>query len=71
MNCYFIANAQSVYFESKVFQAIMQYVAKEGHFSGLSMKQSNNYLIMTKENVKTLKEAQKILQNVADAVIVV
>lgn len=71
MNCYFIANAQSVYFESKVFQAIMQYVAKEGHFSGLSMKQSNNYLIMTKENVKTLKEAQKILQNVADAVIAV
>ena len=40
----------------------MQYVAADGHFKGLSMKQSNNYLIMTKENVRTLKEAREILE---------
>jgi transcription-repair coupling factor (superfamily II helicase) len=64
MNCYFISNAQSIYFETKTFQHIMQYVAGEGKFFGISMKQSNNYLIMTKENVKTLKEARGLLENI-------
>ena len=64
MNCYFISNAQSIYFETKTFQHIMQYVAGEGKFFGISMKLSNNYLIMTKENVKTLKEARGLLENI-------
>lgn len=64
MNCYFISNAQSIYFETKTFQHIMQYVAGEGKFFGISMKQSNNYLIMTKENVRTLKEARGLLENI-------
>jgi len=70
MNCYFITNAQSIYFETNIFQQIMQYVATDGHFKGLSMKQSNNFLIMTKENVKTLKEARAILEGIANKVIV-
>jgi transcription-repair coupling factor (superfamily II helicase) len=64
MNCYFITNAQSIYFETQIFQNILQYVATDGHFKGLSMKQSNNYLIMTKENVRTLKEARSILEGI-------
>jgi transcription-repair coupling factor (superfamily II helicase) len=69
MNCYFITNAQSIYFETKVFQNILQYVAADGHFKGLTMKQSNNYLIMTKENVRTLKEARTLLEGIAEKVI--
>jgi len=68
MNCYFISNAQSIYFETKTFQQIMQYVAGEGKFYGISMKQSNNFLIMTKENVKTLKEARGLLQSILENV---
>ncbi len=68
MNCYFISNAQSIYFETKTFQQIMQYVAGEGKFFGISMKQSNNFLIMTKENVKTLKEARGLLQSILENV---
>ena len=68
MNCYFIGNAQSIYFETKIFQNIMQYVAGEGKFFGITMKQTNNYLIMTKENVKSLKEARSLLQDILDKV---
>ncbi|MBK9735219.1 MAG: transcription-repair coupling factor [Saprospiraceae bacterium] len=68
MNCYFIANAQSVYFESKIFRDIMTYVSKDGHFKGISMKQSNTYLIMTKENVRTLKDAQLLLQGIVESI---
>lgn len=68
MNCYFITNAQSIYFESNIFQSIMKYVAEDGHIKGISMKQSNNYLIMTKENVRTLKEARNILQMILDKI---
>lgn len=68
MNCYFITNAQSIYFETQIFQNILQYVATDGHFKGLSMKQSNNYLIMTKENVRTLKEARSILEGIVEKV---
>jgi len=68
MNCYFISNAQSIYFETKTFQQILQYVAGEGKFFGISMKQSNNFLIMTKENVKTLKEARGLLQSILENV---
>jgi transcription-repair coupling factor (superfamily II helicase) len=68
MNCYFITNAQSIYFETQIFQNILQYVATDGHFKGLNMKQSNNYLIMTKENVRTLKEARSILEGIVEKV---
>jgi len=68
MNCYFITNAQSMYFETQVFNQIMQYVASDGHFRGLSMKQSNNFLIMTKENVRTLKDAREILTTIMDKI---
>ena len=64
MNCYFISNAQSVYFESATFKFIMQYVSTVGYRYGFKMKQSNNYLIMSKENVKTLKESYSLLQGI-------
>lgn len=69
MNCYFVANPQSMYFETATFQALLKYVATEGSFKSLSIKQSNQYLIMTKENVKTLKEARNLLQSISDAIL--
>ncbi|MFZ1705657.1 MAG: transcription-repair coupling factor [Saprospiraceae bacterium] len=68
MNGYFISNPQSAYYESVLFQKIMQYVASEGPRQGFSIKQSTNFLIMTKENVKYLKEAQVLLSKVLEFV---
>jgi transcription-repair coupling factor (superfamily II helicase) len=69
MNCYFISNAQSSYFETKVFHAIMQYVAGPGHRQGFTMKQSNNYLILSKENVRTLKDVKNLVQNIYEHIV--
>jgi transcription-repair coupling factor (superfamily II helicase) len=66
MNGYFISNAQSIYFETTTFQNILKYVATHGHARGITMKQSNNHLIMTKENVKSLKDARMILENMIE-----
>ena len=68
MNCYFVTNPQSIYYETPVFHGIMKYVSSEGHFKGFAMKQSNNYLILTKENVKTLKEARGLLDGILEQV---
>ncbi len=69
MNCYFISNAQSIYFETSVFQNILKYVSNEGQKQGFTMKQSSNYLILTKENVKTLKEAKSLLEQIVNNVV--
>jgi transcription-repair coupling factor (superfamily II helicase) len=69
MNCYFISNAQSIYFESDVFHNILKYVSTDGQKLGFNMKQTSNYLIMTKENVKTLKDAKTLLSQIVDNVV--
>ncbi len=69
LNCYFISSPQSSYFETDTFNNIMQYVAKEGHFKGLSIKQSKNYLILTKEGIKSLKQASEIIADLVTKVL--
>ncbi len=62
LNCYFIGNPQSPFYETKVFQNILNYVNKVGKTKQLTMKQSGKYLILTRENVRTLNGAKKILE---------
>lgn len=69
MNCYFISNAQSIYFESDVFHGILKYLSTDGQKLGFNMKQTSNYLIMTKENVKTLKDAKTLLSQIVENVV--
>ncbi|MBK9256451.1 MAG: transcription-repair coupling factor [Saprospiraceae bacterium] len=69
MNCYFISNPQSSYFETETFKNIMQYVSTTGVRQGLKMKQSNQYLIMTREQIRSLKEARTLLFNMTEEVI--
>lgn len=66
MNCYFVSNAQSIYYETALFQQIMGIVATEGKKTGIALKQSASFLIMTRENVKSLKEARKVLEDLLE-----
>jgi transcription-repair coupling factor (superfamily II helicase) len=61
MNCYFISQPQSIYFESRMFDSIMKFIATSGAKQGVTMKQSHSYLILSKEGVRTLHQAQEIL----------
>lgn len=62
MNCYFISNPQSSFFESPLFQKIMAFVSTVGMKHGFSLKQTASYLIMTRENVRYLGDAKKLLE---------
>ena len=64
LRCYFVKNPQSPYFETELFSKMMSYIADEGAIDGISLKQSRTYLIMVKEDVKKLKDAVHLLQNV-------
>ncbi len=66
LRCYFVENPQSPFFESPLFQRIMQYVASQGALKGLSFKWSNKHLILIKENVKSLKEANGLLLDLVE-----
>lgn len=69
MNCYFVSNPQSSFFESAVFKNIMQYLAADGAKNGFAMKQSNQYLILTREHVRNLKEARTLLEKAATMIL--
>lgn len=65
LRCYFVENPQSLYFESPTFNHIMQFISSHGHEMGFSMKQSNRFLLLVKDGVKNLPEAQDILEELA------
>ncbi|MBK8623427.1 MAG: transcription-repair coupling factor [Saprospiraceae bacterium] len=66
MNCYFISNPQSSFFESPLFQKIMAFVSTAGIKHGFSLKQTASYLIMTRENVRYLGDAKKLLEGLKE-----
>ena len=61
LRCYFVENAQSPYYESKRFGNIVGLVSKEGKQLGLSLKQSHNRLILIRDGVKSLSQANHLL----------
>lgn len=68
LRCFFVEDAQSAYYESDIFKRVFQWVGTKGKTRGISVKQSRKYLIMVKENVKSLREARVILQLIREAV---
>ncbi|MFK7936156.1 MAG: transcription-repair coupling factor [Saprospiraceae bacterium] len=62
LRCYFVENPQSAYYETDLFQQIMQLVANKGKSLGLSIKRSPRYLILVKDGVKSMHAAWKVLE---------
>lgn len=68
LRCYFISNAQSAYFETKLFENILAYISTNEKM-GLSLKQTQKSLLVVKDGVKSLKEASIILQRMKEDLI--
>ncbi len=68
MSCFFLANPQSTYYETKLFQGIMNFLSSEGALMGLTLKQGRSFLIMKKAGVKNLKEARIVLERLEERV---
>ena len=67
LRAYFVENPQSAYYESPVFQQVFRFIGQGGKRMGLSVKQSRNFLIMVKENVRSLKQATKVLRDIKES----
>ena len=68
LRCYFVENPQSPYYESALFQAILQHVGTVGPRKGITFKKSNKHFIMIKDNVRSLRAALKVLRNIQEQV---
>lgn len=68
MRCYFLSNPQSSFFETSLFQRLMQYISTGGSVLGYQLKQTTSFLILSKPDVKTLKEAKILLERILEQV---
>lgn len=62
LKCFFIANPQSSFYETKLFQNILQYVSTRGAVNGYKMKQGKSFLILSKAGINNLKEAREMME---------
>ena len=66
--CFFLEDAQSLYYDSPTFKALSQVIAEEGKLRGLRLKQSPRRLSLIKERVPSLSQAQDVLQGLLERV---
>lgn len=66
LRAYFIENPQSPFYESAQFNKILMAVNTSGVKVGISLKQTNNRLMLVKDGVASLKKAREILANLLE-----
>ena len=64
LTCFFVLNPQSSFYETKWFQDFLSFISTEGAEMSLRMKQGNKYLMMIKEGVGSLTEANELMQEI-------
>ncbi|MCX7729333.1 MAG: transcription-repair coupling factor [Bacteroidia bacterium] len=62
----FLSNPEHVFYKSDVFSKIMSYISSQKNFC--NVKEQNNKLMLIFENVKEIKHAQIIIQNIYHAI---
>ncbi len=68
MRCYFVGNPKSSFYETKLFNDLLQYITTKGPEQGLFLKQSNKFLILIKDEVNNLKAARKVLEFILEEI---
>jgi transcription-repair coupling factor (superfamily II helicase) len=61
LRCYFVENPQSPFYESQLFQRILDWMAAEGARLGLSFKRTRQHFILVKDGVKSLRDTKELL----------
>lgn len=68
LRCYFVENPQSIYYESPRFHNIVKLVGKDGKKLGLSLKQAQSRLILIRDGIRTLSQANQLLGKLLERV---
>ncbi len=66
MRCYFVANQESSFYKSTVFSKIMEYVQQ--HRTGIYLRETEKFLVLTFEKVRTMKEGDEKLSELSGVV---
>ena len=69
LRCYFVENPQSPFYSSEIFDKVLKFISVKGTPLGLGIKQSNRFLLMTKDGVKSLRAARGVLKNIVEKVL--
>ncbi len=69
LRCYFIGNPQSPFYETDLFNNLMKHITINGKQDNWTLKQSSRYLILIKENVKSLKQTKVVLEKIYNTVV--
>jgi transcription-repair coupling factor (superfamily II helicase) len=59
--CFFVQNAQSVYYESDYFKQLLGAISSMSQKGTIRLKQSKNHLILIQEKVSSLQSAHENL----------
>ena len=68
LRCYFISNPQSPFFETPLFNRILQHVATQGQKTGWSFKKTSRYFLLVQDGVKSLKHARTLIHQMHQTV---
>ncbi|MCB9285531.1 MAG: transcription-repair coupling factor [Lewinellaceae bacterium] len=65
LRCYFIENPQSPFFETPVFQNLFKWISETGIKEGYTLKQTPRNLLLSKDEVGSLRMAKELLEQIA------
>jgi transcription-repair coupling factor (superfamily II helicase) len=65
LQCFFVLNAQSSFYESSFFKDFLGFIASYGSDLNISLKQSRQYLILINDAVKNLEYARALLEKIS------
>jgi len=66
MRCYFVANQESSFYKSSVFGKILEYA--KHHRTGIYLRETEKFLVLTFEKVRTMKEGDEKLSDLSGVV---
>lgn len=64
LRAYFTSNEHSPFYQSEYFQQFLKYIAAFSLAKKLTLKQSNNHLILIREGVTSLQQVRDLLQDI-------
>lgn len=67
LQCFFVLNPQSSFYETDYFKSFLAFIGQSGSEYGIRLKQSRQYLIVIKEDVNSLKAAINVLHEIEEA----
>lgn len=62
LRCYFLSDPQSSFFETDLFNNMVQFVATKGRIMGITMKQTNKELIFIQDEIRSVQAAKRTLE---------